>query len=816
MEANMADDGLKSDVLQRADNDTELSEDARLVVLAALGDADDLGQVLGDDATPQSVVDSLNTAEAGTPAPVGAYLRSIAVQGFRGIGPKVTLPLTPGPGLTVVAGRNGSGKSTLAEGLELALTGSNSRWKDKTAVWSQNWRNLHTGATAEITIGFAEAGSGETSLGVEWPSGAEVELREQKRWVQRAGQKREAPEVLGWNAALEMYRPLLSYDELGSILEGRPSDFYDQLYKLLGLEQLTVATERLTDEVKRLKTPSAESKKARDALRPRLEQSDDPRARAASGQIKKTKPDLDVVRPLITDSAASIVPPAWRHAQQLIPPDTAEVGQACAALRAAAATEAAESQRTDALAADRSQLLELSLAFHDNHGVAQCPVCGEGTLNDDWAARARTALEQERGAAAALTAARDAVQLARSTLVAIARATARPPTEDAELSTIAAARQAFETFAALPLNDDVALVDHVEASLPPLQIAYGALRQEASGLIQARDVAWSPLAVELAAWLSKAEQAVATAPKLAVAAEALDWLQTNSATLRNERIAPLANQAKEIWAALRQESNVELEEIELKGRNTSRHVHLKAEVDGHGSDAFGVMSQGELQALALAIFIPRATSPASPFRFLVFDDPIQAMDPSKIDGFLDVLTALARDRQVIVFTHDDRLPAAIRRSKTPARVVELTRAANSVVTVSESSRPAKRMLDDAFAIAADAAVPDAIKSAAIPVLCREALESTAWDVFATRSLTSGRSPAEVEETWNAATTTRKRLALAIDSNDDAAMDKWLDGDSRRRATLVVATKGIHTGVSDFKAAVNAARAATRDLGRVPV
>jgi len=812
----MADDGLKNDVLQRADNDIELSEDARLVVLAALGDVDDLAQVLGDDATPQSVVDSLNAPDGSAAPPVGAYLRSIAVQGFRGIGPKVTLPLIPGPGLTVIAGRNGSGKSTLAEGLELALTGSNSRWKDKTAVWSQSWRNLHAGGTAEISIGIAEEGSGETELGVEWPSGADVELRDQKRWVQRSGQKRESTEVLGWNAALEMYRPLLSYDELGGILEGRPSDFYDQLYKLLGLEQLTVAVDRLSDEVKRLKVPSAELKKARDALKPKLERSDDPRAQIANDQVKKAKPDLDAVRPLITDGAASAVPPAWRHAQQLVLPDSEEVEQACAGLRTAVATEAAESQGADALAADRSRLLELGLSFHEHHGDVQCPVCGEGSLNADWVSQARLALEHERGAAATLAEAREAVRQARSTLVAIARAASRPPTEDAGLSTIAPARDAYDVFTSLPLNGDMALVDHVGANLGPLQVTYAALRHEASELIQARDDAWSPLAVELATWLAKAEQAIAIAPKLAVAVTALEWLQGNSAILRNERIAPLAGQAKKIWAALRQESNVELEEIQLKGRNTSRHVYLKAEVDGHGSEAFGVMSQGELQALALAIFIPRATSPASPFRFLVFDDPIQAMDPSKIDGFLSVLTSLARDRQVVVFTHDDRLPAAIRRSKTPARVVELTRAANSVVMVSESSKPAKRMLDDAFAIAADRAVPDAIKKAAIPVLCREAFESTAWDVFATRALTSGTSRTEVDETWNSATTTRMRLSLAIGPNDDAAMDTWLDGDGRRRATLMVATKGIHQGLSDFKGAVNAARAATRDLGRVAV
>ena len=49
------------------------------------------------------------------------------------------------------------------------------------------------------------------------------------------------------------------------------------------------------------------------------------------------------------------------------------------------------------------------------------------------------------------------------------------------------------------------------------------------------------------------------------------------------------------------------------------------------------MSQGELHALALALFLPRATAADSPFRFVVLDDPIQAMDPAKIDGFVQVL-----------------------------------------------------------------------------------------------------------------------------------------------------------------------------------
>jgi hypothetical protein len=78
-----------------------------------------------------------------SPALVGAFIREVAVEGFRGIGPVQTLELRPGPGLTLVVGRNGSGKSSFAEGLEVLLTGDSLRWKERAAVWREGWRNLH-------------------------------------------------------------------------------------------------------------------------------------------------------------------------------------------------------------------------------------------------------------------------------------------------------------------------------------------------------------------------------------------------------------------------------------------------------------------------------------------------------------------------------------------------------------------------------------------------------------------------------------------------------------------------------------------------
>jgi ABC-type hemin transport system ATPase subunit len=808
----MGSDQLKHDILRRADDDATLSEQARLVILASLEAPEDLSEVLGQtSARPDLVASGATTTDDDGAPPVGAYIRSISVQGFRGIGPKVSVPLQPGPGLIVIAGRNGSGKSTLAEALEVALTGKNSRWKDKGQVWSRNWRNLHAGEPAEIRVGIAEEGSGTTTIGVDWLPGADVSVEDMKTWVQRQGRQRESIDVLGWGTALEMYRPLLSYDELGQILEGRPSDFHDQLHKLLGLEQLTDAMAVLDSKVKLLKQPGAELKTAKEALKPRLEGHSDSRAATALAQVSRRKPNVSAVRPLITDGAASTVPPTWQQAQRLTCPTAEEVSDKCAAVRSAAKSAREEAERSDALAADRSRLLEMSLAFYESHGDQQCPVCGKGPLDSAWAVAARAALEQDQSAASDLTAARAATDQARAALVDMVRAVPRPPLVDAELTTLAAASVARERFAELPINDDLALAEHVEAALPDLDRAYTALRQEATELIKARDDAWGPVALALADWIHKAELSAEAESQLEVASEALKWLQANAGELRNQRMAPLAQQATKIWETLRQESNVALGAIRLEGQKTNRRVVLEAAVDGSEAEAFGVMSQGELQALALAIFIPRATSAESPFRFLVLDDPIQAMDPSKIDGFLEVLTHLAKERQVLVLTHDDRLPAAIRRSRAPARIVEVTRGSNSTVAVSESTRPATRLLDDAYAIAADAAVPDAIKKAAVPVLCREAFEVTAWDVFAAKALSKGQCREDVEAAWEQARTPKRRIAIAVDANDESAIEKWVGGGSARKAAMLIVTKGVHEGVVDFKSAVKATRLAVDDL-----
>ncbi|MGB3440560.1 MAG: AAA family ATPase [Actinophytocola sp.] len=124
----------------------------------------------------------------------------------------MTLPLHPGPGLTIVTGRNGSGKSSFAEGLELALTGDRYRWRNKPVLWTNGWRNLHQSTPYSIRIGLAVDKVGATTVGVDWAE--EASLAQRSTWLQRTGERRERGLAgLGWDLAIELYRPILSYEE---------------------------------------------------------------------------------------------------------------------------------------------------------------------------------------------------------------------------------------------------------------------------------------------------------------------------------------------------------------------------------------------------------------------------------------------------------------------------------------------------------------------------------------------------------------------------------------------------------------------------
>jgi hypothetical protein len=245
-----------------------------------------------------------------------------------------------------------------------------------------------------------------------------------------------------------------------------------------------------------------------------------------------------------------------------------------------------------------------------------------------------------------------------------------------------------------------------------------------------------------------------------------DWSKETAAGVRDERFAPIATCARAVWNQLRLQSNVDLGGVVLEGTAERRRVALQVTVDGTPAEALGVMSQGELHSLALSLFLPRATLPESPFRFICIDDPVQSMDPARVEGLARVLAVAALTRQVIVFTHDDRLPEAVRRLGLPATVHNVTRRSNSVVEVRQTTDPISTLIDDARAVALTDDLPDDVAGRVVPGFCRAAVEAACMECVRRRRLARGESHDIVEGLLADNARIHPLLALAL--FDDAS------------------------------------------------
>lgn len=805
---------VEAEVWELLDADETVSEEIAYLVAAALHGDNELAEQLGGQAPAPERPGATTT---DTPAPLRAFLRSITVSGFRGIGPRATLELNPYYGITVISGRNGSGKSSFAEALEYALTGSSYRWANKKSQqWETSWRNLHMGEPAAIAIDFAmepdDARGGTTAtVGVDWAT--EAELHDARRWSQIKGQKRESVAALGWEQALETHRPLMSYDELGGRLQDPPSALYDSLNRLLGLDLIADADNRLKDAEKQLSGPRKAANDARIQLRKILDGSTDPRAAQVKKLTARMPYDLDAV--WATTSGASNAQATTiaqlRALAALVVPEPAKATEVANDLRAAIDDHVAGADAAVKAMTARATLLRQALHLHADIGDGTCPVCETGMIDAAWRAAAQERLKEADASTAKHQATTQRLTLARSAAEGFfGTVTSQPVIEGIELPSLSAfnvalasARSTPDNLSDLPTHLEVAALDVAEAA--------AALRAEATQRAAELEDAWAPISRRIAAWHELEATARKDDDRLDRVKAALKWLRANAETLRDRRLAPMVDQAQHIWGRMRHESNVDLGSITLEGSATRRRAVIDGTVDGVPAGALSVMSQGELHALALALFIPRATTPASPFRFIVLDDPIQAMDPAKIGGFLDVLIELAKTRQVIVFSHDDRLPAAIRARSVPAQLLDVTREHGSVVVVKENDLPADRYVADAEAVIRDADMDDLIKRKAVPGLFRMAIEAAAHQRFFSDRARAGVAYHESEAEWEQAMTTQSRVALALTGNASGDVFGWKSYRPHRFPTIAICASGAHKGAALDRSSIADLRKTVRDI-----
>ena len=742
--------------------------------------------------------------------PAGAFLTSLAVEGFRGIGSKAMINFRPGPGLVIVAGRNGSGKSSLAEGFEYALTNTTYRWKLGTR-FMERWRNLHHPEPCKITVELAQEDVGKSTVVASWPAGSSLVSDGQVTYQPHGQPRRDGLDELGWTTALETYRPILSYEELGRLLSEKNAQLHDSLRLMLGLDALTEADRRLKALLDPIKQPLAAADRERKELRARAEASDDERAQRAAGLLRRTRPEVLKLRALIT--GASDTTPTLRALREISGielPSAEQVELAATRLVDALAAEREIGDRTSELDDRRRSLLEQALHFAEAAGEdVPCPICEQGTLDGDWRTRATNLLAESDLLDQHRRAVRTGLDQARRKAVGLIAAPPKVLGQGiVQLESQAQAARAWMAWGSLPA-DDRALVEHLRSSYQPLLSAVATWKNDAASAEAQQEATWQPLAVAISGWLGRYQQAL-TDDQLRVRLDtARRTLVEVEKTIRKERMAPIVDHARQIWSRLRQESSVDLGDIDLTGQNMRRGVEITASVDGAEAGALAVMSQGELQALALAIFLPRAALPESPFRFIILDDPVQAMDPAKVDGLAQVLDDLAQTRQVIVLSHDDRLAQAARRLPTPPRILEVTRGVGSDVQVHESHSPTRRYLADAHALLKDPGLPEATCREILPGVLRQALEAACYEKYYTEQLQSGAALSKVEAEWSATPTTKQRVQLVLGARP---LDSWRSRAAERGRALAICSSGQHGPLrGDIAEAIGDVERTIRDL-----
>ncbi|MGW5309844.1 AAA family ATPase [Nocardia thailandica] len=742
--------------------------------------------------------DSVGPASTeGGESPAGMFIRSITVNGFRGIGRQARLPIQPTLGLTLVVGRNGCGKSSFAEAAEFALTGDNKRWANKSKIWRDGWRNLHDGATPRIAVELqTECPDNPLTITGSWEQTTALDAA---RWTAKRTMGGVVPlDRSPFASALELFRPFLSYSELGSLIDGTPSGMYDALHSLLGPDDLTTALATLQRRRLDLDKAIKEVKRGKETLLTELSAVEDDRARSVEKLLLARQIDLPAVSRAVLGAEEPSAATAPLSAVTSVELPSEETVDGVLTTLTAATTRLLGAATTDAESNSRLlELLTLASSFGDGSGC-RCPVCGEGELDEQWRARARLRIDDIRARTTELADAQHQHQRAMAAVREVIRplpsALTACPIESTEV--VAAWRE----WAALATTEPAALPARMPARYQRLRTALAALQTDARAELARLDDVWSPPARQIAAWVDQAAARTGASDELKTVKAAENWLKNAAVTLRTERMRPLTELSQQVWTMLRQQSNVELGDVVLQGTAQTRRVDLDVTVDGVAGAALGVMSQGELHALGLSLFLPRATAEQSPFRFLMIDDPVQSMDPAKVDGLARVLAEVARTRQVIVFTHDLRLPEAVRRLQIPATVLDVQRRERSVVEVRVSIDPVRRYIDDARALSLTRNLPRQEADEMIALCCRLAIESAATTKVRRVLGEHGFRQADITEQLDKAERTVQKLALAVfyDRTRESDVLAHLDKELAPWASSVIKTcnSGAHGSTRD--------------------
>ena len=622
------------------------------------------------------------------------------------------------------------------------------------------------------------------------------------------GRGRHTLESLGWSDAVRTYRPFLSYKELSTMVEGRPVDRYNELAPMLGMESLQEPVESL----RRARLQAQNSlRTAKDrvaaAVATLTAHSQDGIASASpdgstgsasaatshpvdAGSESMPPPDervslalealrgdwqLDTVEGLVvgSDSVSSKREELLTALEQMPVPDFEQSVAAAENLREATSRlgelRGGDGERARKLVG----LLQAAVEMHEQHGDADCPVCGTiGGLHRTRVVELRREIGRLRRRARAFEEShrmlQDARHAAKQLVGAIPEVLRTLDSAEGRAEArvdVSQVKAAWEAWVDTP-DSDTDLAEHLESACLLLADASESIRSHAASAHQELRRQWRPIAAELAEVLPVAREGQRAERLFKPLQQAERWLKKCASDIRCERFEAVKTQVKAIWNVLAVGSNVNLEDVRLG----ARRVDMDVTVDGSDGSALGVMSQGELNCLALSLFIPRARFDESPFRFAVIDDPVQAMDPVRVDGLAKVLDHLAETRQVVVFTHDNRLPDTLRRLQIPTAVLTAARRPGSLLELKKTLNPTQAAVEDARAVQLSSGLPEEVPRRVVPNLCRQAIEAACLESGRRKLLASGLDFSECDKQWTNAERLLPRIAISLYGDADRAGD----------------------------------------------
>ena len=148
---------------------------------------------------------------------------------------------------------------------------------------------------------------------------------------------------------------------------------------------------------------------------------------------------------------------------------------------------------------------------------------------------------------------------------------------------------------------------------------------------------------------------IARMRKVAAYTRCINDTNTRSITTKNTALTKIAV-TQQLKASFQDElkklkfksANVELHEA---GGRTGRFFHELKFAHSPGTELPKVLSEGESRCLSIAAFFAELST-ADGKSAVVFDDPVSSFDYSWRDTVAQRLVAEAKDRQVVVFTHD--------------------------------------------------------------------------------------------------------------------------------------------------------------------